>query len=204
MSEDQKLPETIPPKLEDMQVDVSNKVLKKVKNKATNKESLELVEDKRKRVSKYNRFAHGQSTDLPAYCDTCVFRSKESGGGGQCPKYKEGSTCVLRKDLAEMFATYSTREPEDLKNITDQLIKLKLEDVYMAELISRMDGNLPDKSSRAELNSLVQLLKLSKDLNIVEIKATETTKTGADGLEEIMRQVIVKRQQGLEDDKAAN
>lgn len=186
---------------ENLVKNASSMTIKRIKNKTTKKESFSIVKDGRSVSSPHNRFVHGRRAILPAYCNTCYYRAQEEGGNGKCAFYKKDSVCVLRTDLNKMITQYDTRKAEDLRDIADYLIKIKMEDVSMATLLARMDGNMPDKSQRAEFNSLVQLMKLAKELSTVTMSASETQVSDGIDLKTIIRQITVKKVQDKESGK---
>jgi len=139
----------------------------KDKNPYRGKEELgKIVVNKRKTVTPYNSAKHLQRADLPVYCKDCVYRGKDVGGNGKCPKYDsaEGATCTVRKDLNEFHEKIDTRNGEALKDVIGEEIKQSLNRLRMAEFQAAMEGGFLDKQSNAELNSLMRLVKLQSEL----------------------------------------
>ena len=124
-----------------------------------------VVENKHKTVSPFNSAKHLKTANLPALCDQCVYRSVESGGNGKCPKYEAGAVCAIRKDFVNMINLIDTRNPEDLKAMIDMIAKLSFENVLMALTQAKMDGNIPDRNTKSEINTLLNVVKAINDLN---------------------------------------
>ena len=139
-----------------------------------------VVEDKRKTVSKFNAAKHFKTANIPALCDQCVYRSIEDGGNGKCPKYEAGAVCAIREDFVKFINEIDTRNPEDLKAMMDMLAKLSFENVLMALTQSKLDGNIPDRNTKSEINTLLNVVKSINDLNskIVVTEKAEYTKEG--------------------------
>ena len=151
-----------------------------------------VVLDKRKVVSPYNSAKHFKTANLPAFCDQCVYRSIDSGGNGKCPKYEAGAVCAIRKDFINMINTLDTRNPEDLKSMMDMLAKLSFENVLMALTQAKMDGNIPDRNTKSEVNTLLGIVKSINDLNS-KIVVTEKTEYRQGDIENIFRQIKAQR-----------
>ena len=147
-----------------------------------------VVLDKRKVVSPYNSAKHFKTANLPAFCDQCVYRSIDSGGNGKCPKYEAGAVCAIRNDFINLINTLDTRNPEDLKSMMDMLAKLSFENVLMALTQAKMDGNIPDRNTKSEVNTLLSIVKSINDLN-AKIVVTEKTEYRQGDIENIFRQI---------------
>ena len=148
-----------------------------------------VVENKRKTVSVYNRAKNFKYANLPAYCDQCVYRSIDSGGNGKCPVYEAGAVCAIRKDFVNMINTLDTRNPEDLKSMMDMLAKLSFENVLMALYESKMDGNIPDRNTKSEVNTLLKIISTIGEIsNKIEVSETTTLNKKGD-IESIFRQI---------------
>ena len=153
----------------------------------------EVVLDKRKVVSPYNSAKHFKTANLPALCDQCVYRSIDSGGNGKCPKYEAGAVCAIREDFLKFIDELDTRKPDDLKGMLDLLAKLSLENVLMALTEAKMDGNIPDRNTKSEINTLLNIVKSISDLNS-KIVMTEETKMNKKGdIESIFKQIKAQR-----------
>jgi len=153
----------------------------------------EVVLDKRKVVSPYNSAKHFKTANLPALCDQCVYRSIDSGGNGKCPKYEAGAVCAIREDFLKFIDELDTRKPDDLKEMLDLLAKLSLENVLMALTEAKMDGNIPDRNTKSEINTLLNIVKSISDLNS-KIVMTEETKMNKKGdIESIFKQIKAQR-----------
>ena len=147
-----------------------------------------VIENKRKTVSPFNSAKHLKTANIPALCDQCVYRSVEDGGNGKCPKYEAGAVCAIRKDFINMINTLDTRNPEDLKSMMDMLAKLSFENVLMALTQAKMDGNIPDRNTKSEVNTLLSIVKSINDLN-AKIVVTEKTEYRQGDIENIFRQI---------------
>jgi len=151
-----------------------------------------VIENKRKTVSPFNSAKHLKTANIPALCDQCVYRSIEDGGNGKCPKYEVGAVCAIRKDFINMINTLDTRNPEDLKSMMDMLAKLSFENVLMALTQAKMDGNIPDRNTKSEVNTLLGIVKSINDLN-AKIVVTEKTEYRQGDIENIFRQIRAQR-----------
>lgn len=161
--------------------------IKKVNNKNVVKE------DKRKTVSPFNSAKHLKTANIPALCDQCVYRSIDDGGNGKCPKYEKGAACGIRDDFVKFIGELDTRNPEDLKAMMDMLAKLSFENVLMALTQSKMDGNIPDRNTKSEVNTLLGIVKSINDLNS-KIEITETTEYDKSGdIANIFRQIKAQK-----------
>ena len=124
-----------------------------------------VVEDKRKLISPFNAAKHLKDANIPAYCDQCVYRSVDSGGNGKCPKYEKGAVCSIREDYISVINLMDTRKPDDIKAMLDMIAKLSFENVLMALTQAKMDGNIPDRNTKSEINTLLNVVKAINDLN---------------------------------------
>ena len=153
----------------------------------------EVVLDKRKTISPFNSANHLRSANIPAYCDQCVYRDIKSGGNGKCPKYEAGAVCAIREDFVKFINDLDTRNPEDVKSMLDMLAKLSFENVLMALAESKFDGNIPDRNTKSEINTLLNIVKSISDLNS-KIVMTEETKMNKKGdIESIFKQIKAQR-----------
>jgi hypothetical protein len=161
--------------------------IKNVDNKSIVKE------DKRRTVSPFNSAKHLKTANIPALCDQCVYRSIDDGGNGKCPKYEKGAACGIREDFVKFIGELDTRNPEDLKAMMDMLAKLSFENVLMALTQSKMDGNIPDRNTKSEVNTLLGIVKSINDLNS-KIEITETTEYDKSGdIANIFRQIKAQK-----------
>ena len=124
-----------------------------------------VVEDKRKTISPFNSAKHFKAANIPALCDQCVYKSIEAGGNGKCPKYEEGAVCAIREDFLKFINELDTRNPEDLKAMIDMLAKISFENVLMALTQAKMDGNIPDRNTQSQTNTLINLIKLMSEVS---------------------------------------
>ena len=151
-----------------------------------------VVENKRKTVSPFNSAKNLKYANIPALCDQCVYRSIDDGGNGKCPKYEAGAVCAIRDDFINLINTLDTRNPEDLKSMMDMLAKLSFENVLMALTQAKMDGNIPDRNTKSEVNTLLAIVKSINDLNS-KIVVTEKTEYRQGDIENIFRQIKAQR-----------
>ena len=163
--------------------------MKKVKN--TN--ATTVVENKRKTVSPFNAAKHLKTANIRALCDQCVYRSIDSGGNGKCFKYEEGAICGIREDFVKFINELDTRNPEDVKEMIDMLAKLTFENVLMALTQAKLDGNIPDRNTKSEINSFLGIMKTLNDLNskVVLTEKAEYTKEG--DISNIFRQIKAQK-----------
>lgn len=133
-----------------------------------------IVEDKRKLVSPFNAAKHLKDANIPAYCDQCVYRSVDSGGNGKCPKYEKGAVCSIRDDYIKIINTLDTRKPDDVKAMLDMIAKISFENVLMALTQAKMDGNVPDRNTKSEINTLLAVIKSINDLNTKVVVTQQT------------------------------
>ena len=152
-----------------------------------------VVENNRKTVSPFNSAKHLKTANIPALCDQCVYRSVEDGGNGKCPKYEKGAVCVIREDFLGFIKELDTREPEDIKSMLDMLVKLSFENVLMALPQAKMDGNIPDRNTKSEINSLLSIVKSINDLNSKVTISEEKRYTKEGDIENIFRQIKAQR-----------
>ena len=148
-----------------------------------------VVEDKRKTISPFNSAKHFKAANIPALCDQCVYKSIEAGGNGKCPKYEEGAVCAIREDFLKFINELDTRNPEDLKPMIDMLAKISFENVLMALTQAKMDGNIPDRNTKSEIKTLLEIVKSINDLNS-KITVTEQKEFNKEGdISNIFRQI---------------
>jgi len=134
----------------------------------------EIKVDKRKTKSPYNSIKNFKYANLPAQCNDCVYRSRDDGGNGKCSVWEKDAACAIRRDIAKFLDQIDTRDVNDLKAVLDLLAKMNLENYLMANAQSRLDGNIPDRNTRAEVNSLMSIAKLLIELS-TKISASEKT-----------------------------
>ena len=149
--------------------------------------------DKRKTVSPFNSVKHLKTANIPALCDQCVYRSIDDGGNGKCPKYEKGAVCAIREDFVKFINDLDTRNPEDLKAMIDMLAKLSFENVLMALTQSKMDGNIPDRNTKSEINTLLNVVKAINDLNSKIVISEKTRYDNKGDIESIFKQIKAQR-----------
>ena len=153
----------------------------------------EVVLDKRKTVSPFNSAKHLKSANIPALCDQCVYKSIDYGGNGKCPKYEKGAVCAIREDFVKFINELDTREPEDVKAMLDMLAKLSFENVLMALAESKFDGNIPDRNTKSEINTLLNVVKAINDLNSKIVISEKTRYDNKGDIESIFKQIKAQR-----------
>jgi len=136
--------------------------------------------DKRKTISPHNSAKSLKFAKLPALCNDCIYRSVDEGGNGKCSKYEKDAACGVRKDIQKFLKQLDTRNPEDLKALLDFLSKQSMENVMIAFAQSKMDGNIPDRNTRSEVNNLLNIVKIINEMNskIVVTEEAEFDKAG--------------------------
>tara|TARA_R100000406_G_scaffold94902_1_gene87834 strand:+ start:580 stop:1101 length:522 start_codon:yes stop_codon:yes gene_type:complete len=157
---------------------------------------VDVVEDKRKTISPHNSAKHFKDANLPALCNQCAYRSVEAGGNGKCPKYEEDAVCTIRKDFVAFINQMDTRNPEDLKEMIDMVAKLTFENVLMALTQAKFNENIPDRNTKSEINTLLNIVKTMNDLNskITVTEKKEFTKEG--DVANIFRQIKASKSDG--------
>ena len=75
----------------------------------------------------------------------------------------------------------------------DMLAKLSFENVLMALTQAKMDGNIPDRNTKSEINTLLNVIKSINDLNS-KVVLTEETKMNKQGdISSIFKQIKAQR-----------
>jgi hypothetical protein len=145
------------------------------------KVSGEIKVDERKTKSPYNSIKNFKYANLPAQCNDCVYRSRDDGGNGKCSVYEKDAACAIRKDIAKFLNQLDTRSAEDLKGLLDFLAKLNLENYLMANAQSRLDGNIPDRNTRSEINSILGIMKLITEMSSkIQVSESKTFNKSGD------------------------
>jgi len=150
--------------------------------------------DKRKVISPYNSTKHFKDANIPAYCDQCIYRSVDTGGNGKCPKFEKGAICSIRDDFVKIINQIDTRNPDDIKSMLDMIAKISFENVLMALTQAKMDGNIPDRNTKSEINTLLAIVKSINDLNtkiVITEKSETNDKTG--DITSIFKQIKAQR-----------
>ena len=135
-----------------------------------------------------------RNANIPAYCDQCIYRSINTGGNGKCPKYEAGAVCSIRDDYIKIINTLDTRKPDDVKAMLDMIAKISFENVLMALTQAKMDGNIPDRNTKSEINTLLAVIKSINDLNtkVVVTQQTELDQKTGD-ISSIFKQIKAQR-----------
>jgi len=152
-----------------------------------------VTENKRKTVSPFNSAKNLKFANIPALCDQCVYRSIDDGGNGKCPKYEKGAVCAIREDFVKFINELDTRQPEDVKAMLDMLAKLSFENVLMALAESKFDGNIPDRNTKSEINTLLNVVKAINDLNSKIVISEKTRYDNKGDIESIFKQIKAQR-----------
>ena len=159
------------------------------KIKPLDKHASKVQLDGRKAFSPFNSAKHLKTANIPAECDQCVYRSIDAGGNGKCPKYEKGALCAIRKDFVAMINQLDTRDPKHVKTMLDMLAKLSFENVLMELYESKMDGNIPDRNTKSEVNTLLKIISTIGEIsNKIEVSETTTLNKKGD-IESIFRQI---------------
>jgi len=159
------------------------------KIKPLDKYAAKIIIDGHKTISPFNSAKHLKTANIPALCDQCVYRSIDSGGNGKCPKYEEGAMCAIRKDFVALINELDTRNPEHVKTMLDMLAKLSFENVLMALTESKFDGNIPDRNTKSEVNTLLKIISTIGEISSkITIKEEKTFNKMGD-IESIFRQI---------------
>lgn len=152
-----------------------------------------VVVDGRKVISPFNSAKHLKDANIPALCDQCAYRSIDSGGTGKCPKYEAGAVCSIRKDFVALINELDTRNPEDLKVMLDMLAKLSFENVLMALTESKFDGNIPDRNTKSEINTLLKIISTIGEISSKVVVSEEKRFNRQGDIESIFRQIKSKQ-----------
>ena len=96
---------------------------------------------------------------------------------------------LFQKDFLKFINELDTRNPEDLKAMIDMLAKISFENVLMALTQAKMDGNIPDRNTKSEIKTLLEIVKSINDLNS-KITVTEQKEFNKEGdISNIFRQI---------------
>jgi hypothetical protein len=163
------------------------------KIKPLDKNATKVVVNGQKTVSPFNSAKHLKTANIPALCDQCVYRSIEDGGNGKCPKYEKGALCAIRKDFIEMINQLDTRDPEAVKTMLDMLAKLSFENVLMALTESKFDGNIPDRNTKSEINTLLKIINTIGEISNKIVVSEEKRYDKKGDIESIFRQIKAQK-----------
>lgn len=152
-----------------------------------------VVVDGRKTVSPFNSAKHLKTANIPALCDQCVYRSINEGGNGKCPKYEKGAICAIRKDFISLINELDTRNPEHVKTMLDMLAKLSFENVLMALTESKFDGNIPDRNTKSEVNTLLKIIQTIGEISSKIVVSEEQRFNKQGDIESIFRQIKAQK-----------
>jgi len=144
-------------------------------------------------VSPFNSMKHMKRANIPALCDQCVYRSIDTGGNGKCPKYEAGAVCAIRNDFIALINEMDTRNPDHIKTMLDMLAKLSFENVLMALTESKFDGNIPDRNTKSEVNTLLKIISTIGEISS-KITVSEEQRFNKQGdIESIFRQIKAQK-----------
>jgi len=163
------------------------------KIKPLGEKASKVVVNGHKTVSPFNSAKHLKDANIPALCDQCVYRSIDSGGNGKCPKYQAGAICAIRKDFVALINELDTRNPEDVKVMLDMLAKLSFENVLMALTESKFDGNIPDRNTKSEINTLLKIISTIGEISSKIVVSEEKRFNRQGDIESIFRQIKAKK-----------
>lgn len=123
-----------------------------------------VVEDKTQ-IKALNAYKEGKYARLPFYCNTCVLRPKDAGGSvGGCPVYEKDSICSVDAKYEEFIEKWNTREPDQLRDLIDTDIKTLKSRINKSDLLSAVDGGIPDKNTLAYWNTLLRYYEFASRL----------------------------------------
>lgn len=162
--------------------------LKKIDGEITVKENKQVTK------SPYNSIKNFKYADVPVECNKCPYRDLESGGTGACPQYKLDAFCAIRDDLVGFADQLDTRDPSALRSMMDVLIKKGFVSVMTAYAQAAMSGGIPDRNTRAEVNSLMKMMSTAQEFNdkiILSEKVEMNRET--QGIDSIFRQIQMRR-----------
>ena len=149
----------------------------------------EIRVDKRKTESPYNSVKNFKYANLPAQCNDCVYRSREAGGNGKCSVYELDAACAIRKDISKFLSQIDTRNMEDLKALLDMLAKMSMETLMLAYGQGKLDGNIPDRNTRSEVNQVLAVAKLIIECNDKITISEKKTFSASGDLENLFREL---------------
>jgi len=116
-----------------------------------------------------------KSAHLPAYCNDCVYRSKEDGGNGICTVYEKDSLCVIKTRINKAVTKYSTRNPDQLIPLLQEEFESVYEQLKFHQAIENMANEYnPEVTKR--INAVTNLAKVINDMKGVKrtVEMTET------------------------------
>ena len=104
-----------------------------------------------------------------------------------------GAVCAIRDDFIKFINELDTRNPEDVKAMLDMLAKLSFENVLMALAESKFDGNIPDRNTKSEINTLLNVVKAINELNSKIVISEKTRYDNKGDIESIFKQIKAQR-----------
>ena len=141
-----------------------------------------VVKKKGRIFSRFNALKTGKYAKLPIYCDDCIYRSKDDGGNGKCGSYEAGSVCVIRQDIQKHIGLLDSRKPDHIRQMVDEMIQMLMGRTLFAAWQAGVDGNVIDRHTNAQMNTLMQYMRFATELNKpVKMELTEVhTEGGTD------------------------
>lgn len=150
--------------------------------------------DMRSITSKKNALKTGRYAKdgaIPLLCNDCYLRPIEKQGNGKCSFFKEGAVCCIDDKLKGICEQYDTRNPEDIKEILDELAHIYMLRVLKANWLATKDGGFVDKATDAQTKQLLNIIVLINDLSRKVVISAEETRSFRGGLSEMFRKVNV-------------
>lgn len=156
-------------------------------------DAVAVKDNTKKNMRIYNAMKHGKYAKVPLVCNVCHHRAESAGGTGRCNVYEKDKACAIRKDLHDVISEYDTRDPEKLREITNEMVHLLTERVMFAERIAMMSDGMLDRETLQQANVLAKYIKLQSELGAVTLKATAKAKMGDNGntIRELLQSVTV-------------
>ena len=142
--------------------------------------------------SRYNALKHGKYAKIPIYCNDCVYRSKDVGGNGRCLAYEKDSICGIREDIQKHCGKLDSRNPDDLKTVVDEQVRMLRERVLFAIWQAGVDGNLMDRSTNAQMNTLMTYLRFARELQgTLKVTEVQDRDANTDAITKLFREVSI-------------
>ncbi len=104
---------------------------------------------------------------------------------------------LIRKDVKKLVSDLDTRNPEDVKYMMDFIIKEGFEAVVLAYSQCKMDGNIPDRNTRSEIDSFVKRLQVWNQIrdDKITVTATQASIGSRDDIQNIVRTLSISKTQ---------
>jgi hypothetical protein len=101
--------------------------------------------------------------------------------------------CAIRKDFIALINELDTRNPEHVKTMLDMLAKLSFENVLMALTESKFDGNIPDRNTKSEVNTLLKIISTIGEISSKIVVSEEQRFNKLGDIESIFRQIKAQK-----------